>query len=148
MRTITAQPSRRAFVAAGIASGCALGVSATPAQSQTRSRLMEATIRPDRNVTTLVNIVTVEPENQEKLTAALNEGTEGFFSKMPGFISSSILVGKNGRQVINYSQWRTPGDIEAFRQNPNFAPYVARIATLGKLEAIMCDVAFVHVASS
>ena len=109
---------------------------------------MEATIRADRNVTTLVNILTVEPENQEKLAAALNEGTETFFSRMPGFISSSILIGKNGRLVINYSQWRTPGDIEAFRQNPNFGAYIARIAALAKLEAVMCDVAFVHAASS
>jgi len=77
---------------------------------------MEATIRADRNVTTLVNILNVEPENQQALAAVLKESIETFFSKMPGCISSSVLTGKNGRQVISYSQWRSPADIEAFRQ--------------------------------
>ena len=105
---------------------------------------MEATIRADRNVTTLVNIFSVEPENEQALVVALKEGIEGFFGKMPGCISSSILTAKNGRQVISYSQWRSAGDIDAFRQNPNFGTYVQRIMALAKNEAITCDVAFVH----
>ena len=105
---------------------------------------MEATIRADSNVTTLVNILNVEPENQGALVTALKESIEAFFSKMPGCISSSILTGKNGRQVISYSQWRSARDIEAFRQNPNFGSYIQQIMALAKGEAIMCDVAFVH----
>ena len=105
---------------------------------------MEATIRADRNVTTLVNILNVEPENLQALVAALRDSIETFFSKMPGFISSSILTGSNGRQVISYSQWRTAGDIEAFRQNPNFGFHIRQIAALSKAETISCDVAFVH----
>jgi len=105
---------------------------------------MEATIRADRNVTTLVNILNVEPENQQALVAALKESIETFFSKMPGCISSSVLTGKNGRQVISYSQWRSAGDIEAFRQNPDFGPSIQRIMALSKAETVTCDVAFVH----
>jgi heme-degrading monooxygenase HmoA len=105
---------------------------------------MEATIRADRNVTTLVNIFNVEPENQQALVVALKEVIEAFFGNMPGFISSSVLAGKNGHQVVGYSQWRSASDIEAFRQNPNFGSYVQRITALAKNEAITCDVAFVH----
>ena len=144
MRVTKTKPSRRTFVTSGLASGCAPGILAVPAKSQSGSQHMEATIRADRSVTTLVNILNVEPENQQALVAALKEGTETFFGKMPGFISSSVLAGKNGRQIINYSQWRSAGDIEAFRQNPNFGAYVQRITALAKGEAIMCDVAFVH----
>jgi quinol monooxygenase YgiN len=144
MRVTKTKPSRRTFVASGLASGCALGILAVPAKSQSRSQHMEATIRADRNVTTLVNILNVEPENQQALVAALKEGIEAFFSERTGFISSSVLTGKDGRQAIIYSQWRSPGDIEAFRQNPNFGPYIQRIAALAKGEAITCDVAFVH----
>jgi quinol monooxygenase YgiN len=107
---------------------------------------MEAKIRADGNLTTLVNILNVEIENQQALVAALKEGIEAFFSKMPGFISSSVLTGKNGRQAIIYSQWRSADDIEAFRQNPYFGPYIQRVAALAKGEAITCDVAFVHAA--
>jgi heme-degrading monooxygenase HmoA len=105
---------------------------------------MEATIRADRNVTTLVNIFNVEPENQQALVVALKEVIEAFFGNMPGFISSSVLAGKNGHQVVGYSQWRSASDIEAFRQNPNFGSYAQRITALAKNEAITCDVAFVH----
>lgn len=107
---------------------------------------MEATIRIDSNMTTLVNVFSVEPENQAALVAALKEGTETFFSKLPGFIAASVLAGKDGRRVINYSQWRTAGDIEAFRQNPNFGPYIQRITGLAKGETVMGDVIFVHAA--
>ena len=105
---------------------------------------MEATLRVDQSVTTLVNIFTVEAENRQALVIALKEGTETFFSKRPGFISSSVLTGKNGRQVINFAQWRSLSDIEAFRQNPTFAEYIQRIVALSKGEAIVCDVAFVN----
>src|SRR5262249_46510801 len=136
--------SRRTFVASGLASGSALGILAVPAKSQDGSEHMEATIRADRNVTTLVNILNFEPENQEALVAALKESIEAFFSKMPGCISSIILAGKNGRQVISYSQWRSAADIEAFRQNPNFGSSIQRILALSKAETVTCDVAFVH----
>jgi heme-degrading monooxygenase HmoA len=145
MRVTKTKPSRRAFVASGLASGCAFGLLAVPAKSQSGSQQMEATIRPDRNVTTLVNILNVEPENQQALAAALKESIETFFSKMPGFISSSVLTGKNGRQVVSYSQWRSAGDIEAFRQNPSFGSSIQRIAALSKAETIACDVTFVHI---
>src|SRR5215470_5528151 len=96
-------------------------------------------IRVDSNMTTLVNIFTVEPENQPALVIALKEGTGAFFSKLPGFISASVLAGKNGRKVINYSQWKSAGHIEAFRQNPHFTPCIERIAALAKGETIMGD---------
>ena len=144
MRVTKTKPSRRTFVASGLASGCALGILAVPAKSERRSEHMEATIRADSDVTTLVNILNVEPENQQALVAALKESIKTFFSKMPGCISSSILTGSNGRQVISYSQWRSAADIEAFRQNPNFGPSVQRILALSKAETITCDVAFVH----
>jgi heme-degrading monooxygenase HmoA len=144
MRVTKTKPSRRTFVASGLAAGCTLGILAAPAKSQSRREHMEATIQADRNVTTLVNILNVEPENQQALVAALKESIEAFFSKMPGFISSSALTGKNGCQVISYSQWRSAGDIEAFRQNPDFGPAIQRIAALSKAETITCDVTFVH----
>jgi hypothetical protein len=146
MRVSKTKPSRRTVVASGLASGGALGILAVPAKSENRSQPMEATIRAGGNVTTLLNILAVEPENQQTLVAALKEGTQTFFSKMPGFISSSILIGKNGRQVINYSQWRSTDDIEAFRRNPDFGFYIREIVALSKGEVIACDVAFVQAA--
>jgi heme-degrading monooxygenase HmoA len=67
-----------------------------------------------------------------------------FFSKQPGFISSSVHASKEGRRAINYSQWRSAGDIENFRGDPRFAPYVQSLAALAKAETILCEVVEVN----
>ena len=132
--------SRRGFVVAGFA-GVAL--TATLAHSQIRSSAMQATIRIDEQTITLVNVFTVEPAKLPSLLDLLREGTESFFSKMPGFVSSSVLTAKDGRQAINYSQWKSLDDIAAFRKDPRFAPYIRQLLTLAKAEAMECDVAYV-----
>jgi heme-degrading monooxygenase HmoA len=134
--------SRRTLVAAGLTGGFAV-LTQIPAFSQDRKQAMESTIA-DGKPTTLVNIFAVEPANQQKLIDVLAEGTDSFFSKMPGFVSSSVLKGRDGRQVVNYSQWRGVGDIAAFRQDPRFAPYVQRLVALAKAETIECDLTYVN----
>jgi heme-degrading monooxygenase HmoA len=134
--------SRRGFVVAGVAaSGIAL--TATLAHSQIRSPAMQATIRTDGQVITLVNVFTVEPAKLPSLVDVLRDGTETFFSKMPGFVSSSVLTAKNNHQAINYSQWKSADDIAAFRKDPRFAPYIQQLLALAKAESIECDVAYV-----
>ena len=103
---------------------------------------METTIRVDSAVTTLVNVFTVEPDNQPKLLALLHEGTETMFSKMPGWISTSLLKSRDGRQVVVHSQWRDAKDIDAFRQDPQMKPYFQQFGTLAKLESFTCDVSY------
>ena len=135
--------SRRTFVAGSLVGVVALATGAAPAQSQNRSQPMESTIRVDTN-TTLVNVFTVEPENQQKLVDMLKGGTDEFFSKAPGFISSSVLTSKDGRRVINYSQWKSAKDVAAFRQDPYFGPYIQRLKALSNAESIECEVVYVN----
>jgi quinol monooxygenase YgiN len=103
---------------------------------------METTIRVDSAVTTLVNVFTVEPDNQPKVLALLQEGIETMFSTMPGWISSNLLMSRDGKQVVSYSQWRDDKAIEAFRQDPRLKPYFQRFGVLAKLEAFTCDVSY------
>jgi quinol monooxygenase YgiN len=104
---------------------------------------MATTIRADAGITTLINVFSVEAENQQKLVELLKDGTESVFSKSPGWISTNLLSSKDGRRVVIYSQWRSSRDIEAFRQNPALGPYFAHITALAKFEAFECDVPFV-----
>jgi quinol monooxygenase YgiN len=136
--------SRRALVATGLGAGALLAVQVAPSHSQNRNPNMEATIRIGSDITTLVNVFTVDPDNQQKLVQLLKEGTESFFSKQPGFISSSVHASKEGGRAINYSQWASAGDIENFRKDPRFAPYVQRLAALAKAETILCEVVEVN----
>ncbi|WP_271620746.1 antibiotic biosynthesis monooxygenase family protein [Bradyrhizobium sp. CCBAU 51745] len=137
-------PSRRAIVATGLGAGALLAAKIVPSHSQTRSSTMEATIRTGSDITTLVNVFTVEPGNQQKLVELLKQGTENFFSKQPGFISSSVHAGKEGGRAVNYSQWRNAEDIENFRRDPEFAPYIQRLAAIATAETILCEVVEVN----
>ena len=139
MSKIETRPSRRALVAGGAAGSL---LATLPAQSQTRSPAMETTVRVDSAVTTLVNVFAVEPDNQPKLLALLHEGTETMFSKRPGWIATSLLKSRDGRQVVVYSQWRDAKDIDAFRQDPQLKPYFQQFGALAKLESFTCDVSY------
>src|SRR5436305_11164935 len=75
-------------------------------QKPNRSCKMETAIRVDSDVTTLVNVFTLEPDNQPKALTLLRESVETLFSKMPGWISSSLLKSRDGSRVVVYSQWR------------------------------------------
>jgi quinol monooxygenase YgiN len=144
MRVINTGTSRRTFVAASLASGLALVMPPVLAQSQNRRLPMEVIIRANSGVMTLINVFNVDPENQQKLVELLKEGTESLMSKMTGYISASFHISKDGRRVINYSQWRSIKDIEAMRQNSEVEPYMQRVAGLAKFEAIACEVSYVH----
>ena len=139
MHSIETRPSRRALIASGLAGGI---LATLPAQSQTGSPTMETIVRVDSAVTTLVNVFTVEPDNQPKVLALLREGIETMFSKMPGWISSNLLKSRDERQVIVYSQWRDAKAIDAFRQDPRMKVYFQQFGALAKHEAFTCDVSY------
>ena len=141
MDVIKAPASRRSFITATLAGGVVLALQPVASHSQQNSR-MQPTIAVDSDFATQINIATVEPENQPKLVQLLREATDNMFSKMPGWISTSILKGKDGRRVFIYSQWRSAADIEAFRKDPNIARYLQDITALAKFEAVACDVIY------
>jgi quinol monooxygenase YgiN len=89
-------------------------------------------------------VFSVEPERQQALLDLLIEGTEAFFAKQPGFIAASFHNSKDGRHIVNYAQWRSPRDIEAFRSHPDFSAYIKRLIALVKSEAMLCDVSYVN----
>jgi quinol monooxygenase YgiN len=90
-------------------------------------------------------VFAVDPDRQKALIELLIEGTEAFFAKQPGFISASVHSSKDGGHILNYSQWRSPRDIEAYRSHPDFGAYIKRIVGLSKSQtAFLCDVSYVH----
>jgi quinol monooxygenase YgiN len=103
---------------------------------------METTVRVDNAVTTLVNVFSVEPKNQAKVLALLQEGAETMFCKMPGWISTNLLKSRDGNQVVVYSHWRHEKDIDAFRQDPRMKSYFQHFGHLAKHQAFTCDVSY------
>ena len=140
---IKSRQSRRAFVAAGLASGLTV-VAAAPLRSQQGNRQMEISIRPNSDIVTLINVFTVEPSNQERLIQLLTEGTETLMSRQPGYISASVHKSKDARKVINYAQWKSTKDIEAFRKKREIGEYFKRVREVAEYDTVVCDVSYVH----
>jgi quinol monooxygenase YgiN len=103
---------------------------------------MNATITVTPEVTTLVNVLTVEPENQAKLVESLRENTDNVVRTLPGWISTSFVVSHDKRRVVIYSQWRDLESMSAMQSHPQMRAYFPYIAALASFDAISGDVAY------
>ena len=93
---------------------------------------------------TLINVFTAKPGRQQDLAKALAEGTRTFFSRQPGSLSSSVVVGDDGSKVVNISRWRSAKDIAAFRSDPRFAGYIRTIMEIATTESVTGHTAYSH----
>jgi quinol monooxygenase YgiN len=105
---------------------------------------MNTTINVTKDVTTLINVLTVEPENQAKLIQLLRENTENVITGLDGWISTNFIAAKDKRQVVIYSQWRDLASVDAMRTNADMAAYFPKIAAIAALDSLVGDVVFSH----
>jgi quinol monooxygenase YgiN len=106
--------------------------------------IMNTTIAVTKQVTTLINVLTVEPENQEKVIELLRGNTENVVSRLDGWISTSFIAAKDQRHVVIYSQWRDLASVEGMRANPDMVAYFPRIAALAAFDGFAGDVVYNH----
>ena len=104
---------------------------------------MNTTIEVTKKVTTLINILTVEPENQQKLISLLRDNTESVVRSLDGWISTSFIAATDQRHVLIYSQWRDLASVEAMQTNPDMVAYFPRIAAF---DSFVGDVVYNHYA--
>ena len=105
---------------------------------------MNTTIEMTKKVTTLVNILTVEPENQQKLIRLLRDNTESVVCRLDGWISTSFIAATDQRHVLIYSQWRDLAAVEAMQTNADMVAYFPRIAALAAFDSLAGDVVYNH----
>jgi quinol monooxygenase YgiN len=105
---------------------------------------MDTTISVTPDVKTLINVLTVEPENQTKLVELLRINTENVVKALDGWISTNFIVAEDRRRVVIYSQWRDLDSVEAMRNNPEMRAYFPQIAALAALDSLVGDVAYSH----
>ncbi len=75
------------------------------------------TIAKNNDVITVIIIFAVEPERQQELVDNIVEFVEKEVKHQPGFVSSSIHKSIDGVRVMNYAQWKSHKDYEAFVNN-------------------------------
>ena len=105
---------------------------------------MNTTIAVKQEVTTLINILTVEPEDHSRLVELLRDSTEKIVSKLDGWISTSFIVATDQRHVLIYSQWRDLASVEAMQTNPDMVAYFPRIAALAAFDSLAGNVVYNH----
>jgi quinol monooxygenase YgiN len=105
---------------------------------------MTTTIAVTNKLTTLINVLTVEPENQQKLIQLLRESTEGVVSKLDGWISTTFIAARDERHVVIYSQWRDHAAVESMQANPQMIAYFPRVAALAAFDSFAGHVVYNH----
>ncbi|MCI4325275.1 MAG: antibiotic biosynthesis monooxygenase [Thermoplasmata archaeon] len=109
---------------------------------------MPTTIETGARIVTLINVFTVEPGRQDDLVRELEDVTEHFMKKAPGFISASIHRGLDGQHVANYGQWESMEALDAMRRNPDAQATMKKAAAIGTPAAYLYTVESVHHRSS
>jgi quinol monooxygenase YgiN len=106
--------------------------------SETGARTSSSTtIVPGRKICTMINTLTVKPENQQELMAYLKQMTEEDVVKLPGFISANFHLSEDGTRIVNYAQWRSIEDLQAMLKN--FPAHVKRCQELAEHIYIQTD---------
>ncbi len=72
----------------------------------------------------LINTFRVKPGRAEDLLKLLAEATENGIRRAAGFVSANVHVSLDGTKVVNYAQWRSKEDFEAFRTSDSFKAHV------------------------
>lgn len=93
---------------------------------------MTTSISPSNPVITMINVFTVNPENQQRLVNLLILTTETVMKKQPGYVSANIHKSLDGMRVVNYAQWRSREDYEAIFKNREVVEHMSEIMSFAK----------------
>jgi quinol monooxygenase YgiN len=74
----------------------------------------------------------------------LKQNTESVIRKLDGWRSTRLIASADGASVIIHSEWETPANVEAMRNDPRMKAYFPEILKLASFESIMGEVAVSH----
>ena len=99
------------------------------------------TIEKDSGLVTIINVFTVEPEDQQKLIDLLSKATNTSVRHARGFVSACLHRSLDGTKVAMYAQWRSVEDYEAMRKDPTPLPYFQQALAFAKFDPGIYEVA-------
>ena len=105
---------------------------------------MNAKSTAPSDIATLINVLTVEPENQTKLLASLRENCDTVICHLSGWISTSFIASHDKRHVVIHSQWRDLDAVQAMQADPKMRAYFPHVAALASFDSITGAVAYSH----
>jgi quinol monooxygenase YgiN len=100
-----------------------------------------AQLNPRPAMTTLLNVLTVDPANQAQLLELLRANTDAVIRTLDGWISTDLIASADGTRVVIHSQWRDVASVDAMRRDSRMVAYFPRIAALAAFDSMVGDVA-------
>lgn len=100
-------------------------------------------IKKNSGIITLINVFTVEAENQQKLIDLLIDATKKIINKQEGFISANIHKSLDGTRVVNYAQWKSQEAFEKMLKNPKAIVHMNEILNIAKADGRLYNVVFI-----
>lgn len=98
-------------------------------------------IAKNNDVLTVIIIFAVEPERQQELVDTIVDFLETTVKHQPGFVSSSLHKSLDGVRVMNYAQWKSREDYEAFTHNSEVRSKGAKLSEFQMLDSHLYEVA-------
>ncbi len=100
----------------------------------------EIALKPD--ATTLVNVLTCEPTDQEALLALLRDNIDKVISTLDGWIATNLVAAADGSRVVIISQWRDAAAVKAMQTNERMVAYFPKLAALARFDATVGAIAY------
>jgi quinol monooxygenase YgiN len=91
---------------------------------------------PDESVI-LVNLLKVKPGKQAALIALLKQNIDTVVRTLQGWKTTRLIAATDGAGVVIYSEWATPGAVEAMRSDPRMQAYFPKIIELASLDSLV-----------
>lgn len=88
------------------------------------------TITRASGLVTSIEVLTVDPEQQQSVGEQIRHFTTDFLVHQPGFVSASVHRSWDGTHIINYIQWDNDASFEQTRTNVTLQQHVSRLRTL------------------
>ena len=85
----------------------------------------------------LVNLMKVEPGNQDALIALLKANIDEVIRTLPGWKATRLIASKDGAGVVIYSEWDSAASVEAMRADPRMKAYFPRLLELASFDSMM-----------
>ena len=93
-------------------------------------------------MTTLINVLTVDPANQLPLMELLRANVDTVVRTLDGWIATDLIASVDSTRVVIHSQWRDDVAVEAMRRDARMAAYFPRIGALAAFDSIVGTVAY------
>lgn len=100
-------------------------------------------IAKDRELVTLINVFSCEPQDQKRLVDSWIRATEERLGALPGIISAALHRSKDGTRVVNYAPWRSAESWENLTRSGSES-WFRELAKYAKPDAYLYEVCYLR----